>query len=189
MGVQFLNKWVPGKGGAWRGHEGMRERMKSVASNRWDLLKSLASQASALDPARNCNEEAATKWGHVTVFRPAAKLLQTHSNVHEHFAHGDHEGESMEELTEKLINGTVSSLSLKPLVVAKLAEQEWVVFGNRRLKAVQDASRRGLQSRFWCVRTALSNITQTLAKIHPHKKNNKSNTEQKQLPHNFRSAA
>ena len=40
--------------------------------------------------------------------------------------------------------GTRSPLSLKPLVIAKLGDQEWVVFGNRRLKAMQDASRRGL---------------------------------------------
>jgi len=100
------------------------------------LIRDMKRGANKFDPAQY--PEAASTWQHRMRELDVGSLLQTHQEVSATFLHGPHHGESVRGLTEKLLSGRVRPCEITPLVVVKFLAQNWVVFGNRRLKALKD---------------------------------------------------
>ena len=67
-------------------------------------------------------------------------LRHTHDEVCFVFRHGPHKGQSVDGLVRQLIDGYPVD-AITPLVVVVCQKIHWVVFGNRRLKALKDFSR------------------------------------------------
>jgi len=65
-------------------------------------------------------------------------LRHTHDKISQRFLHGPHAGESVAKLTEKLRRREIRAHHITPLVALRWNQHLWVVFGNRRLKALQD---------------------------------------------------
>jgi hypothetical protein len=107
-------------------------------------MRRLAKGASRFDPA--ASRHARHSWGHLAQCLNVTRLYFTHEQVSSKFLHGPRKGESVELLVKKLLSGWVAVDNITPLVVMKCAQQFWVVFGNRRLKAVKEfAARPGRQ--------------------------------------------
>merc|ERR1712014_373070 len=54
------------------------------------------------------------------------------------FRNGKHKGTRVPDLTRRLLDGVTTVDELPPLVVVRLRKENWVVFGNRRLRALKD---------------------------------------------------
>merc|ERR1712039_628235 len=74
---------------------------------------------------------------------PITALRHTHDVVSDHFTHGNHKGHPVRQLTDDLLSGRTTVDRITPLVVVLLDKVHWVVFGNRRLKALKDFQSRG----------------------------------------------
>jgi hypothetical protein len=88
------------------------------------------------DPAQN--SRALRAWEHLQESVNVNSLRFTHDRVSDRFLHGRHQNEPVASLTEKLISGEVLAQDITPLVVVGSVGKLWVVFGNRRLKALKD---------------------------------------------------
>ena len=99
------------------------------------IVKVMMRGASKLDPAQD--EAAWAKWKHLEKLIDVRILRQTHDVVSPVFRHGRHKGQCVEGLTDKLLSGAVVLNEIPVLVVVRLRKQLWVVFGNRRLKALK----------------------------------------------------
>ncbi|CAJ1379797.1 unnamed protein product, partial [Effrenium voratum] len=70
-------------------------------------------------------------------------IRHSHDFVQATFAHGEHRGESVQDLIDDLLDGRAEPEDLTPLVLIKFsAEEFWAVFGNRRLKALKELEQR-----------------------------------------------
>jgi len=113
------------------------------------IIWQLARGSNRFDPAHN--RGALKKYGHLAQDLDAACLLQTHDNVSRDFAHGLHVGQSVTGLTEQLLRG-YDAKNITPLVVIRCLSENWVVFGNRRLKALKEfVDRSGKMVRMRCI--------------------------------------
>lgn len=123
---------------------------RSLDSQQVQFLRHLMRGASDFDPAMN--PQAWQQWRHLARPVNVDDLLQTHSCVSPTFAHGRHRGQSVEDLVGKLLRGEASVKDITPLVVVRCMGQLWVVFGNRRLKALrQYRARLGRAVRVQCI--------------------------------------
>ena len=103
-------------------------------------LKEASSGVRDLDPAQNA--AAAERWRDQLQWCPVMSLWHTHSDVSSVFANGKHGGQSVEDLTKGLVEGVVQPWELPPLVAVQHGGHLWVVFGNRRLKALKQFAER-----------------------------------------------
>ena len=108
---------------------------RCLDSQQVQFIKTMKHGAWKFDPAQY--PEAAATWRHRIRELDVASLLQTHDEVSETFLNGSHRGESVKGLTEGLISGKVRHCDITILVVVWFLAQTWVVFGNRRLKALK----------------------------------------------------
>ena len=98
-----------------------------------------------LDPAQDMR--AIDEWRHLTRECNISDLRNTHSSVSPTFRngpHGPHRGQSVEDLTEKMVHGDPRPCDLPPLVAVRLerpSRELYVVCGNRRTRALQDLVR------------------------------------------------
>lgn len=99
------------------------------------LIKQLLHGCWKYDPA--VNPAAAHEWGHLLESVGVHLLKQTHNDVSAVFAHGPHKGKPVRGLVEEL-KGGLSVSTITPLVAIRLRSESWVVFGNRRLKALKE---------------------------------------------------
>lgn len=53
--------------------------------------------------------------------------------------HGRHSGKRVRQLTDEILAGRTSVSRITPLVAVLIEGSHWVVFGNRRLRALKDA--------------------------------------------------
>eukprot|EP00746_Dinoflagellata_sp_MGD_P053126 gnl/MRDRNA2_/MRDRNA2_23433_c0_seq2.p1 gnl/MRDRNA2_/MRDRNA2_23433_c0~~gnl/MRDRNA2_/MRDRNA2_23433_c0_seq2.p1 ORF type:complete len:460 (-),score=78.75 gnl/MRDRNA2_/MRDRNA2_23433_c0_seq2:70-1356(-) len=117
-----------------------------------DLIRSLAAGAKKFDPAQNSTALRDAEWRGSIVELDVATLKQTHDQVSTKFRNGPHKGQGVKDLSDNLICGKVSASSITPLVVVRCLGSNWVVFGNRRLKALKDfASATRRQVRMRCI--------------------------------------
>ena len=94
---------------------------------RMDFIKQLAHGPSRFDPARNKDVLTDAEWRNkVSVLDVVDALKQTHNEVGRTFRHGPHAGQAVEHLVENLKQGS------NPF------DDDWVVCGNRRLKALKE---------------------------------------------------
>lgn len=109
------------------------------------LAMPLAKDAWQLDPARN--PAAKDQWRNF--IKPCAimSLRHTHNNVDARFGHGEHKGQLVSDCTDMLAKGMMQPNALTTMVAAQWDKEVYVVFGNRRLKALQDACSRGMRTR------------------------------------------
>ena len=68
-------------------------------------------------------------------------MLQGHDKISPTFAHGDHEGQSVADLIEKLMSGDVRPSDLTTVVAARFEGRLYAVYGNRRIYALKEYSR------------------------------------------------
>ena len=71
-------------------------------------------------------------------------IEQSHDTVDDTFPNGHHAGERVESLKRKLLSREVDPLQIIALVVARVPSKIFVVFGNRRLKALKEACFEGM---------------------------------------------
>lgn len=86
------------------------------------------------DPAQS--RKALHRYRHLLRNLEVRHLRQTHDVVSSRFLHGPHAGECVEDLTRLLLGG-YDVRKVTPLVVARCVGYNWVIFGNRRLKALK----------------------------------------------------
>ena len=103
-------------------------------------LKEASSGVRDLDPAQN--PAAAQRWQDQLQWCPVMSLWHTHSDVSSVFANGEHRGQSVDDLRKGLVEGKVDPGNLPPLVAVQHGGHLWVVFGNRRLKALKQFAER-----------------------------------------------
>ena len=128
-------------------HEHLRAH-KTLGERHVALLKTLARGAcTRFDPSRNVRL--------LTQSFSMCRVMDlhfTHSDVSRTFLHGPHKGEHVVDLVHKLQTGTVTPSNLPPLVVVVVAGANWVVYGNRRLKALREfAATSHLQVKAKCI--------------------------------------
>jgi len=99
------------------------------------ILRRLSKGVGRYDPAVNPGAE--HKWRHSIEGLDVKTLKQTHDVVSETFAHGPHRGKPVEGLTRELQERHGDTRKITPLVVIRGFGADWVVFGNRRLKALK----------------------------------------------------
>jgi len=121
----------------WRG-----PNAKAPPSARIPLLERLMKGSWRFDQARNPG--AWEMQQHLLQDVDVCRLKQTHGDICRTFRHGVHKGQAVTGLTEKLLAGTSSVRDLPALLAVRLSGQYWVVFGNRRLKALK-----AYQERSW----------------------------------------
>jgi len=100
------------------------------------LLCNLRRGAWKFDPSQA--EWAWESQKHLAKDVPVSKLRFTHDVVNEKFLHGRHSGALVSQLTDDLSEGKLNADDVQALVVVLLHGCHWVVFGNRRLKAMKD---------------------------------------------------
>ena len=128
-------------------HEHLRAH-KTFGERHVALLETLARGAcTRFDPSRN-----------VRLLKQSFSMCRvmdlhfTHSDVSRTFLHGPHKGEHVVDLVHKLQTGAVTPSDLPPLVVVVVAGANWVVYGNRRLKALREfAATSRLQVKAKCI--------------------------------------
>lgn len=103
------------------------------------LIRRMKRGARRFDPAQEPNAE--FMFRHLMQSVEVDSLLHTHSGVSEKFLHGPERGEKVVDLTWKLWRGEVSADSIRPLVAIRFVGDLWVVFGNRRLRALKEFRR------------------------------------------------
>jgi hypothetical protein len=106
---------------------------------RQELIKTMKIGSKHFDPAQD--SRAWNAWRHLARPVSVTLLRQTHDNVSHRFRHGRHARESVEDLSRKLLVGDTLVENITPLVAVKFQNQLYVVFGNRRLKALKDYQR------------------------------------------------
>lgn len=99
------------------------------------ILREVSSGVKRLDPAQNANAEHV--WQGQMQWCPVVGLWHTHSQVSSVFRNGKHRGQRVQHLTTQLSQGAVVPDDLPPLVAVHHRGHLWVVFGNRRLKALK----------------------------------------------------
>jgi len=109
-----------------------------LTTKQWHVLRSLAEAATDLDPAKQ--PTAADEYAHLIRYIPAKNLRSAHSSVSVTFAHGEHAGQSVAELTAQLRSNVLLPSDLPPLLAVYWEGVHWVVAGNRRLRALMDFS-------------------------------------------------
>lgn len=114
-------------------HSGTRPHR--VDSQQRQLMRHMMRSASRFDPAQD--PSALGRWSHLLEDLDVSLLRQTHDCIGSRFAHGPHKGERVMALVPKLEAG-LPTKRVTPLVVAKCIAKFWVVFGNRRLKALKE---------------------------------------------------
>jgi len=107
-----------------------------LGSTQLQLLRQMKQGAWRFDPSRA--DWAFETQKHLTRRIAVADLRHTHENVGQSFVHGEHGGEGVQKLTEDLVAGKRSVSDIVPLVVVELHGEFWVVFGNRRLRALKE---------------------------------------------------
>jgi len=109
-----------------------------LTRKQWHVLRSLAEAATDLDPAKQ--PTAADEYAHLIRYIPAKNLRSARSSVSGTFAHGEHAGQSVAELTAQLRSNVLLPSDLPPLLAVYWEGMHWVVAGNRRLRALMDFS-------------------------------------------------
>jgi len=104
--------------------------------HQFNLIKILMREAWRYDPAQN--PAAASFFQHLIRDVDVDVLRHTHDKVNPTFRHGGHRGVPVGALTSQLLSGRVTPHNIPALVVVQLDSRLWVVFGNRRLKALKD---------------------------------------------------
>eukprot|EP00747_Dinoflagellata_sp_TGD_P053896 gnl/TRDRNA2_/TRDRNA2_148716_c1_seq2.p1 gnl/TRDRNA2_/TRDRNA2_148716_c1~~gnl/TRDRNA2_/TRDRNA2_148716_c1_seq2.p1 ORF type:complete len:474 (+),score=89.42 gnl/TRDRNA2_/TRDRNA2_148716_c1_seq2:159-1424(+) len=102
-----------------------------------------------LDPARNPDIEQEHR--HLVRSIPLSELRNTHDKVDPIFRHGQHKGLPVASLTEDLLTERITVSDVPKLVAVKCEGKYYVVFGNRRLKAMKDYAARLLPRGQVCV--------------------------------------
>lgn len=100
------------------------------------FLEELKNQDRDFDPSTS--RHAFQRWSHLLQDVDVQHLRHTHDVISARFRHGEHEDQTIEQLTEDLIQRTVLPGRITPLVALKWDMKYWVICGNRRLKALQD---------------------------------------------------
>lgn len=103
---------------------------------RQNLVRRMMKGVYDYDPAQN--PRALDDWRHLLQPVAVDSLKQTHDTVRKTFQHGPHKGENVMELCGKLLSGTVHVTDITPLVAMKYQGELYVVFGNRRLRALKN---------------------------------------------------
>lgn len=98
------------------------------------ILSRLSRGARRFDPAQD--SRALSVWSNLLRDMDVRSLRQTHAEVSATFRHGPHAGEPVQGLVTKLRHG-YDVRCITPLVVVRCLQYHWVVFGNRRLKALK----------------------------------------------------
>jgi len=88
------------------------------------------------DPA--VNEDAWHQSPSLQQLCDVSDILHTHDTVASCFRNGPHRGESVQDLTDKLLRGETQAVDLPPLVLGRLKGALHAVTGNRRLVALKD---------------------------------------------------
>lgn len=119
---------------------------------RLDLIKHMARGASRFDPAQNRDALPDAQWRNLVFLLDVNALKQTHDEVDRKFLHGPHAGQRVEDLVNGLKHGRFCVERITPLVVVRCLGDDWVVFGNRRLKALKEyAAVSGQQVHMRCI--------------------------------------
>jgi len=84
------------------------------------------------------NPRALTDFKHLLCHLDVQGLRHTHGEISKRFRHGQHRGQLVDGLAQKLRGGEVQAADITPLVVIQWGRELWVVCGNRRLKALKD---------------------------------------------------
>jgi hypothetical protein len=108
-------------------------------SCRLDIIAHLARGSSKFDPAQDDGALKEAEWRRIVFRLDVSTLLQTHDEVNLKFRHGPHSGQSVDALVQSLMSGDTCIDDITPLVVIRCFG-DWVVFGNRRLKALKASS-------------------------------------------------
>eukprot|EP00746_Dinoflagellata_sp_MGD_P015885 gnl/MRDRNA2_/MRDRNA2_135511_c0_seq1.p1 gnl/MRDRNA2_/MRDRNA2_135511_c0~~gnl/MRDRNA2_/MRDRNA2_135511_c0_seq1.p1 ORF type:complete len:585 (+),score=82.50 gnl/MRDRNA2_/MRDRNA2_135511_c0_seq1:119-1873(+) len=119
-----------------RSRSGRGGQVSDLHSDQIALVERIRKGSSSFDPAQN--PDALRQWKHLSQYVDVQKLKFTHDLVKPKFLHGNHRGESVSSLTDKLLKKEARIDDIPPLVVVKERSNLWVAFGNRRLKAFQD---------------------------------------------------
>merc|ERR1712032_830728 len=100
------------------------------------LVRQMSKGAWQFDPTRAPG--AWTSWKHLSRDLDVRDLLQTHNVVGNCFPHGEYRGSCVDDLVRLLVETEgAAARQLPPLVVVRFQRQNWVVCGNRRLKALK----------------------------------------------------
>jgi hypothetical protein len=105
---------------------------------RLDLIKQLSKGASRFDPAQNPAALSEAKWQKKVFSLDVQSLKLTHDEVNLVVFHGPQRGQRVDTLVEELRSGDTRVESITPLVVVRCLGDDWVVCGNRRLKALKE---------------------------------------------------
>ena len=106
------------------------------------LIKALLPGAGRYDPARNPEALADAKRQGLLHRIDVRYIRHCHDTVSRVFTHGAHAGQPVETLLDELKGGK-SPDNVTPLVVATLTGENWIVFGNRRLKCLKELAEDG----------------------------------------------
>mmetsp|Transcript_35322 Transcript_35322/g.110053 ORF Transcript_35322/g.110053 Transcript_35322/m.110053 type:complete len:403 (-) Transcript_35322:174-1382(-) len=98
-------------------------------------LQALLCNIAQLDPS--VDHSARERYKHLVRLVPVKDLLYTHAEVSPTFLHEPHKGEPLEQLLAEIRARGGPPASLPELVVVKMAGQNLVVCGNRRLKVLK----------------------------------------------------
>jgi len=112
-------------------------------STQLQILRSTSRGAARFDPA--VRPSALEEWEHLLQWCPVGALWNTHKDVCPDFKHGRHRGRPVEDLTRRLLSGEEHPERLPPLVAVQHDGNLWVVYGNRRLKALKEFAARSGQ--------------------------------------------
>lgn len=100
------------------------------------LIKAMLPGASQYDPAQNLEAFADAKRKGLLRQIDVRYIRHCHDTVSPVFRHGPHAGQPVETLLRELKGGKGLE-NVTPLVVVTLAGENWIVFGNRRLKCLK----------------------------------------------------
>merc|ERR1712046_513521 len=120
-------------------------RTMTAVERKLDHLKRFAAEAWKLDPSRR--PQARREWESSIRKLEIMSLRHSHDNISANFTHGD-KTKSVAETTGELVCGSLLPSDLPVMVAAKDKNTVVVVCGNRRLKALQDACRQGMETKY-----------------------------------------
>jgi len=121
--------------GLYRDDSDSEPDLQCLTSQQRKHIKNLLPGASKHDPAQN--PQALRDCKHLLRKVDVRLLRQSHDTVSSVFSHGPHKGEPVDNLLADLHKGKRLD-EITPLVVVTSRGQHWVVFGNRRLKCLQE---------------------------------------------------
>ena len=105
-----------------------------------NILRSCEKNPWWLDPSRW--KYAESEWASFAEWHDIDDVLQGHDRISPTFMHGDHEGQHVDDLIEDLVNGVVRPSQLTTIVAARVTGRLYTVYGNRRLYALREYSKR-----------------------------------------------